>query len=465
MRPLFRFQYSLASIPVVEVEIPDDSRHAYYALGRSLQWLYPQSQSLTEKILRDVSGGKKTHRGAPGMSGWQILVLVAVRMSRDLSFDDTAMEFNEHRFLRRLLEIDDHDEKRFSAQTLQNNFSRLRPETLDEILFWVTDLMAKVGIEDGQQVRGDSFVCGRPIHYPTDQAILSDGARKIISLCHQHVGPQHGWRQAEHLGRKIKRLCRQVGMSKRGKKTGRGNRIQAAYRELIKASEEIGSKALETIEAGLLPQEIVAQVVHYLMLLDYGIELVVRRIMDGQDIANKEKLLSIFEHETELINRGKIPVAFEYGHRVYVAQGKSGMIVDWRVMDGGATDASEFEKLLARLKNRYGKIKALSLDKGFWVHDAIKLAEDSVELLAMSKKGGRDAAARERESNPEFIELRKWRSGIESLISSLVRCNGLKCCKDKGMVAFRRWVLAAILTRNLVTLGRLLEEGRIKAVA
>jgi hypothetical protein len=466
MREAFRIQPKLHSIPVEEIEIPAGSRHPLYAIMRALQWLYPHSRELTKKIVSDVSGGKRTSRGAPGMSGWQALVLAVVRMSRDLTFEDVEMEFNENRLLRQFLELDADDTTRFSSKTLQQNFARISDETLNEILVWFMKIMEKFGVENAQIVRGDSFVCGRPIHYPTDQSVVMDGAMKVAHLCREAVGPKSGWRQSEHLCRKVKRLCREIGQLKRGRGSDRKEiKVAAAYRELVKAAQGIVEKALDTIEADLIPKDALGKVVHYLMLLDQGIELVIRRTQKGEAIPNREKLHSIFEHETELINRGKFPVAIEFGHRVYVAQGKSGLIVDWRIMENGGTDAAEFEKLLARLRERYGKIRALSLDKGFWVKNAHEIAKGAVELLVMAKKGGRDAATREREREPEFVELRHWRSGVESLISSMVRCNGLKRCQDRGMPAFRRWVLAAILTRNLLTLGRLIEEGRIRTAA
>jgi len=167
MRNPFRIQPVLFSIPVEEVELPTGDRHPSYAIARALKWFYPRSRGLAELVLQDVIRGKKRHRGAPGMTGWQILVLVVMRMNRELSFDEVAMEFNEFRFLRRILEIDDIDERRFTAKALHDNFHRIHPETIEQILVWFAELMKQEGIEDGQQVRGDSFVCGRPIHYPT----------------------------------------------------------------------------------------------------------------------------------------------------------------------------------------------------------------------------------------------------------------------------------------------------------
>ena len=54
---------------------------------------------------------------------------------------------------------------------------------------------------------------------------------------------------------------------------------------------------------------------------------------------------------------------------------------------------------------------------------------------------------------------------MESLISSLQRSNGLNKCRDRGYTAYKRWIAAGVLTRNLITLGTaLLEEDKNRKI-
>ena len=177
-------------------------------------------------------------------------------------------------------------------------------------------------------------------------------------------------------------------------------------------------------------------------------------------------MFSIFEPHTELIHRGKFPTPIEYGHRVFVAEGKSGMILDHRVMENGVLDQHETLPILKRLFERYGKLKVLSLDKSYNIKGFDPHKEtDKVNLFALPSKGYKNKEKKELESSEEFVEARKWRAGVESCIGALMRGNGADLCRDKHVHGYRRWVSACVLSRNLITLGRILISDELKQVA
>ena len=80
----------------------------------------------------------------------------------------------------------------------------------------------------------------------------------------------------------------------------------------------------------------------------------------------------------------------------------------------------------------------------------------------MQKKGKLSDKEREIQKEGKFKKDRQWRSGVESLISSCVRANGMGRCRDKGITAYRRWVGLGVFARNLITFGRILQEEEIK---
>ena len=80
------------------------------------------SRHLCHHLVEDVSCGKNSNLGAPGMSGWQILVMIVMRLNQDLTFDDIEVMFNNDRLIRQFLEIDYYDLRtKFSSDTLQCN--------------------------------------------------------------------------------------------------------------------------------------------------------------------------------------------------------------------------------------------------------------------------------------------------------------------------------------------------------
>ena len=91
--------------------------------------------------------------------------------------------------------------------------------------------------------------------------------------------------------------------------------------------------------------------------------------------------------------------------------------------------------------------------------------EDGVSLFALPSKGYKNKVKKELESTEEFVEARKWRAGVESCIGALMRGNGADLCRDKHVRGYRRWVSACVLSRNLITLGRILVSDELQQAA
>ena len=53
-----------------------------------------------------------------------------------------------------------------------------------------------------------------------------------------------------------------------------------------------------------------------------------------------------------------------------------------------------------------------------------------------------------------YVQLKRFRAGVEAGISFLKRCFGLARCRWRGLPGFRAWVHSAF-THNLVRLARL----------
>ena len=53
-----------------------------------------------------------------------------------------------------------------------------------------------------------------------------------------------------------------------------------------------------------------------------------------------------------------------------------------------------------------------------------------------------------------YNKLRRFRAGIEAMISYLKRCFGLSRCNWKGLDHFKAYVHSAVFTHNLVVLTR-----------
>ncbi len=78
-----------------------------------------------------------------------------------------------------------------------------------------------------------------------------------------------------------------------------------------------------------------------------------RRIFKGEKVSEKEKLYSIFEVHTDMIIKSRREI--EFGHKISLSCGKSGMILDLVIENGNPSDSKLALVMADRLKEIYGK--------------------------------------------------------------------------------------------------------------
>ena len=145
-------------------------------------------------------------------------------------------------------------------------------------------------------------------------------------------------------------------------------KVRQAYNRLLNLSALVMQKGLDTAESEewtMLDQCRRDELEDYLDRLDMIITQTFNRVVLEEKVKVSDKLYSFFETYATLINRGKFPQPFEIGRRVVVSEGKTGLILDARVMDRCEVDAQETIPLLKRLSEKYGKLSCLSVDRGY----------------------------------------------------------------------------------------------------
>ena len=102
--------------------------------------------------------------------------------------------------------------------------------------------------------------------------------------------------------------------------------------------------------------------------------------------------------------------------------------------------------------DRFPTLAAMSFDKGFHSpSNQIELAA-LIDRVVLPKKGRLSSVEKQRQSQPEFIDLRRQHSAVESAINAL-ESHGLDRCPDHGIDGFKRYVALAVLARNVQRLG------------
>ena len=173
------------------------------------------------------------------------------------------------------------------------------------------------------------------IHYPTDATLLQDGIRVITRLLldgYQLI-PKPAYHFSDH-NRVVKRRVLRIKNAKSTKER------QKAYQDLLRIAEEVRGYALGAITAlEIYPSEgeqirFVANLLEELKraigLLERIRDQTRRRVIYGEKVPASEKVVSLFEDHTDIIEKGQREIV--YGHKVFLGRGKIGF--DFGLSDG-----------------------------------------------------------------------------------------------------------------------------------
>jgi IS5 family transposase len=349
-------------------------------------------------------------------------------------------------------------------------FNRLTPATLEAINEIVVKSAVALGLENGKKLRVDTTVVESDIHHPTDSTLLWDSVRVITRLVgqlndllpHGVPGFTDRTRSARRRMQEIQRMTARDRQDKLAPKyraliCTTGQVVENA-RLVLKKTEQVRSIDLMTEVAIKTLRE---EIDHYCGLGERVIDQARRRVLDGEQVPNQQKLFSIFETHTDLIKRGKILKPVEFGHKVFIAESARGLITQYRVLNGNPTDDAQVQSSLERHQQTFGDApKIYSADRGFFSQDNIQQCKDAgVDLVCIPQRGGKKKLAQEAyEKSPAFKDAQRFRAGVEGRISVLFRGRGMKRCLAEGRERFELLVGAAVLANNLMAIARLLTE-------
>src|SRR6267378_8432807 len=119
--------------------------------------------------------------------------------------------------------------------------------------------------------------------------------------------------------------------------------------------------------------ELRKEIDHYCKLGDRVIDQAGRRVLQGEQVPNAEKIYSIFETHTDLIKRGKVQTPLEFGHKVFLAESAQGLITQYEVLEGNPGDDQQVEPSLEGHKETFGHAPELyGSDRGFFSETNVK---------------------------------------------------------------------------------------------
>lgn len=428
---------------------------------------------LVGAIRGDLQRGlKNPQTGRQGLTPQQVLRSLIVMRVKNWDYRELRERIADGLTLRRFADFHSRPVPKHDA--FQRAFVKLTCETMTALNAALVQAAVAMGLEDGRKLRVDTTVVQTDIHHPTDNTLLWDVVRVVTRLV-SRLGraierPIEGFRNRTRAARRRMQAIQRMTPKQRVA------RQRNTYAELIGIAEEVvegGRRALRQTRnirgkdplSELAIGELQAEIDHYCALGERVIDQARRRVLQGEQVANAEKVYSIFEPHTDLIKRGKVLTPVEFGHKVFLAESARGLITQYDVLDGNPSDEGHVAPSLERHRAAFGCAPQLyGCDRGFFSEENVLTCQRAgVEVISMPQRGGRKSPARESyEKSPAFKKGQRFRAGIEGRISVLFRGRGMKRCLAEGRERFELLVGAAVLANNLLTIASLLARRSLR---
>ena len=325
----------------------------------------------------------------------------------------------------------------------------------------------------------DTTCLSANIHYPVDWVLLRDATRTLMKAVQliRGQGLKHRMEEPQSFLTRINRLC--IQMTHAGSKTDRQRHRKKTLRQMDKLVGTVRAHArryrdllernwAQTQWTQAQAQQVLRRMDRVLDQLPQARRQARQRIIQGQPVANADKILSLYEPDVHVIVRKKAGAEVEFGNTLLLAENPQGLILDWELFQASApADSALLPWTIGRMEAAYGpKLKAVAADRGFDNEvNRIGLAEDGIYNAVCPRS---PQALRKKSGSWKFKRLQRRRGQTEGRISIVknVFLNGRM--RSKGFQHRQQTVTWTVLVHNLWVLARMqlrAEAAQTKALA
>jgi len=414
---------------------------------------------INEWVLQDLTRNvTHTDTGAEGMSAEQVVRAAIIKQMESFSYEDLSFHLLDSVCYRRFCRIGIAD-KGFQKSALCNNIKAISSQTWEAINRILVAYGQDKGIENGKQVRIDCTVVSSNIHDPTDSSLLWDCVRVLTRMLGQinERFDELNIPFSNHTKRAKRRMLGVLNAkSEKARKKKYEDLLKVTHKTVNYAYNAISLLDAHPFQSSSLTETalgMAAELKEIIRLTHRVIDQTTRRVIHGESVPAREKIVSIFEPHTDIIVKDRRDPL--YGHKVCLTGGRSNLITDCLILDGNPADTELSDQMLDRHKKIYGDYPLkVALDGGFASKTNLESAKGKgIKDVCFAKKRGLEEEEMCR-SPWVYKRLRRFRAGIESGISWLKRCFGFATCIWKSLPSFHSYVWASIVSANLLTLAR-----------
>jgi IS5 family transposase len=343
--------------------------------------------------------------------------------------------------------------KPLSFKVFHKYISQINGESLKELMVAINRIMIEeAGVENCKSVRMDSTAVETDIHYPTNNELTWDCIKTAHRLI-KKLEESGCLKKVRNYQKQAKKHRFQINNTKKSEKK---KELFDKQLKLLRSSINQAERAvIEAITKGDITDFLVAQELKGLLpKMEKVYDITRRHELLGESVPNVEKIFSIYEEHTDIIVKGKREA--EFGHKVNLTTGRSTIILDVEIVDGNPSDSQLYEGALERVERMYGVTpRDVVTDGGYAsLTNQTVAKEKGVVNIVFNKIVG--SLKNIVTSGNMETRLKKWRSGIEAVISNIKRGFNLYRCEWKGREHFDAKVLWSVIAYNIRVITSLL---------
>jgi IS5 family transposase len=392
--------------------------------------------------------------GRDGMTLEQVVRAAIYQQHKRLTFRELSNATEDSKKGRSFMKMEYN--QYFTFQTLQENISKINSEHLEKIFTAITQFAIDLGVDDGKKLRTDSTAIETNIHHPTNASLLWDCIRVSSRLLTQayELLKLKPFRDYQKFGKKLFfKIVNTKGDDKRRPLFKKMLQIQRRCQRLVESAiKQLSSQTFDDTKLEKQRQQLHEDLTSLLPMMKKVLDVAHRREILNQEVPVQDKIFSIFEDHTDCIKKGGREVIF--GHKTNITSGKSNLIFDCIQELGNPSDPSYLPKTLENINIKFNITpRDLAGDGGYASQQNIDEAlSRGVENVVFNKVKG--IMKNVTSSKKMETMLKKWRAGIEAIISNLKRGLNLSMCPWRSWDSFKSYVLWSLITFNMRVIAK-----------
>jgi len=405
---------------------------------------------------------KSKTRGRPGTTAEVTLRMLLLKHMRGWSFEDVTREVRANLVYREFTGIGGGkvpDDKTMGRLARQLGSAAI--ETLHQRMVAIA---VEKKVVEGRRMRVDTTVVETNIHYPTDSTLMGDGVRVLTRVMKRVAGAtgQAGTKFRDR-SRSIKRRILEIAYAARNKNEKGQAKMKVAYGKLLETTSRVVGQAkqfsaaiaLQAKEAGqAVLQKAKQQLDEMIPRVQQVMKQARARVLEG-NTRSENKILSVFEPDTEVIRKGKASKPTEFGKMVKIQEAENQIITHCQVFDQRPSDSDLLTPSIKKHKELFGLVPDLATaDAGFFsAANEAAAKELGVKRVAVPSRSTKSEKRKAEQKKRWFKKAQKWRTGCEGRISILKRRHGLNRSRYKGTQGMKRWVGLGVMADNMINIG------------